>query len=208
MTHRMSAARTFMGGRGFSSSSARCGLGGHRTYVASVGHLSGNRYGASGFSSQSLSNMRGSRRFPYGGIGDYGARCYGDYDYGSAGFSSLGLGGRVGHHDPRTYYSGGSCEPFGGYSNCRADGIAGVRINENLLKPLHVGVDPQEQEIRNQEREEMKDLNNQFACFIDKVRTWPFLHWASFWIIYWHRGPLSGLSIVFSMQTAGPYSGI
>ncbi|CAI5765206.1 keratin, type II cytoskeletal 5-like [Podarcis lilfordi] len=58
-----------------------------------------------------------------------------------------------------------------GYSNFRGDGIHGVRINEKLLKPLHLGVDPQEHVVRNHEREEMKNLNNQFAGFIDKVRT-------------------------------------
>ncbi|XP_013914853.1 PREDICTED: keratin, type II cytoskeletal 4-like [Thamnophis sirtalis] len=59
---------------------------------------------------------------------------------------------------------------FGGYSNGRGDGIHGVRINEKLLKPLHVGVDPQEHILRDHEREEMKCLNNEFASFIDKVR--------------------------------------
>uniref|UniRef100_A0A8D2M6P1 IF rod domain-containing protein n=1 Tax=Zonotrichia albicollis TaxID=44394 RepID=A0A8D2M6P1_ZONAL len=56
-----------------------------------------------------------------------------------------------------------------GYGNA-ADGIQGICIDERLLKPLCVGVDPLEHEIRCQEKEQIKTLNTQFACFIDKVR--------------------------------------
>ncbi|XP_061470887.1 keratin, type II cytoskeletal 4-like [Rhineura floridana] len=158
MTQQMSAVRTFMGGRRFSSASAMCGLGGHRTYVASMRHRVGNGCRVHGFSSQSLYNMGRSR-----------ISC-GSYGVGNDGCGSLVYGARVGHNGPRIYDSIGSCGPFRGYSNFRGDGIHGVRINEKLLKPLHVGVDPEEHEVRNHEREEMKNLNNQFACFIDKVR--------------------------------------
>ncbi|XP_053149457.1 keratin, type II cytoskeletal 71-like [Hemicordylus capensis] len=169
MTHQLSAGRTFIGGRGFSSASAVCGLGGHRTYVASVRHPVGNRYGVHGFSSQSLSNMGGSRRISYGNYGGYGAGRFGGFGCGHAGYGGLGFGGRGGHYGPRIFDSVGSCGPLRGYLN-RGDGIHGVQINEKLLEPLHVGVDPQEHQVRNHEREEMKNLNNQFACFIDKVR--------------------------------------
>nr|XP_025040233.1 keratin, type II cytoskeletal-like [Pelodiscus sinensis] len=60
-------------------------------------------------------------------------------------------------------------ESFGGYAECRGDAFRGVSIDASLLKPLCVGVDPQEHRAREQEREQMKTLNNQFACFIDKV---------------------------------------
>ncbi|XP_054859743.1 keratin, type II cytoskeletal 7-like [Eublepharis macularius] len=165
MTQQMSAGRAFIGGRGFSSVSAMGGLGGHRTYVASVGHPIGNGSGVRCFSSQSLSNLGGSRRISHGGYGGYGSGYYGGYGaygYGHIGYGTLGFGGRMGHL--------GNGGLLGGYSSFRGDGIRGVTINENLLKPLHVGVDPQENEARNQEREEMKTLNDQFACFIDKVR--------------------------------------
>ncbi|XP_060108059.1 keratin, type II cytoskeletal 1-like [Heteronotia binoei] len=163
MAQQVSAGMPFYGGRGFSSASAMGGLGGHRSYVASVGHPIGNGYGVRCFSSQSLSNLGGSRRISYGGYGNSGCYgSYGAYGYGHMGYGTIGFGGRMGHT--------GNGGLVGGYSSFRGDGIRGVTINEKLLKPLHVGVDPQEQEARNHEREEMKTLNDQFACFIDKVR--------------------------------------
>lgn len=110
--------------------------------------------------------MGGGRRISCGG---YGVGYRGGYGYGPAGCNNLGFGGRVGHYGPNVYE--GVCGPLRGYGNSRSDSFQGVRINEKLLKPLHVGVDPHEQEVRNHEREEMKNLNNQFAGFIDKVRT-------------------------------------
>uniref|UniRef100_A0A670KC11 Keratin type II head domain-containing protein n=1 Tax=Podarcis muralis TaxID=64176 RepID=A0A670KC11_PODMU len=164
MTHHMSAARTFMGGRGFSSASAVCGLGGHRTYVASVRYPVRNGYGVRGFSSQSLSNLGGSRRISYGG---YGPGSFGGY--GSMG-NGMGMGGQGCQGGFAGY---GRMGGLGGGMPCRGEGIRGVSMDERLLKPLSVGVDPEEQKARTHEKEEMKTLNNQFACFIDKVRAWP-----------------------------------
>ncbi|XP_070592883.1 keratin, type II cytoskeletal 4-like [Erythrolamprus reginae] len=163
MTHQVSAARnTFLRARGFSSASAFGGLSGHRTYVASMHHPMGGRGGVHGFSSQSLSNLGGRRRIAHGG---YELGYYGGYNYGCPTHGSPAFVGSVGHYGPV-----GSCGVFGGYPNGRGDGIHEVRINEKLLKPLHVGVDPEEHILRDHEREEMKSLNNQFATFIDKVR--------------------------------------
>lgn len=88
-----------------------------------------------------------------------------------------GLGGGFGG------YGGPECQgahggfvrmgSMGGGVTCRSEGIRGVSIDERLLKPLSVGVDPEEHKARAHEKEEMKTLNNQFACFIDKVRAGP-----------------------------------
>ncbi|XP_069347331.1 keratin, type II cytoskeletal 2 oral-like [Eulemur rufifrons] len=49
-------------------------------------------------------------------------------------------------------------------------GIQEVTINQSLLQPLNVGIDPQIGEVKTQEKEQIKTLNNKFASFIDKVR--------------------------------------
>ncbi|XP_052558793.1 keratin, type II cytoskeletal 1-like [Tympanuchus pallidicinctus] len=59
----------------------------------------------------------------------------------------------------------------GGFGSSSGSGcIRAVRVNENLLRPLDVKIDPEIQRIRRQEREQMRSLNNQFACLIDKVQ--------------------------------------
>lgn len=49
-------------------------------------------------------------------------------------------------------------------------GIREVTINQSLLAPLRVDIDPSIQQVRQEEREQIKTLNNKFASFIDKVR--------------------------------------
>uniref|UniRef100_A0A8C0GET9 Keratin 4 n=1 Tax=Chelonoidis abingdonii TaxID=106734 RepID=A0A8C0GET9_CHEAB len=155
-------ASSTIGRKGFSSASDACGLSGHRTCVASVGPPV-ERCKVGGYSSRSVCHPGGSTRIAdagcHGGYG-YGGTAWGSVGYGSSG----GFSSRVGLCGPRGYGT------FGGYADCRSDGIQGVSVNESLLKPLCVGVDPQEHEAREHEREQMKTLNNQFACFIDKVR--------------------------------------
>ncbi|KAG3291903.1 keratin, type II cytoskeletal 6A-like [Ictidomys tridecemlineatus] len=48
--------------------------------------------------------------------------------------------------------------------------VAKVTINQNLLTPLNLEIDPTIQRVRTEEREQIKTLNNKFASFIDKVR--------------------------------------
>ncbi|EPY82999.1 keratin 6 irs4-like protein [Camelus ferus] len=55
-------------------------------------------------------------------------------------------------------------------SMCPPGGIHQVTINESLLAPLNVELDPEIQKVRAQEREQIKALNDKFASFIDKVR--------------------------------------
>ncbi|NXJ55977.1 K2CO protein, partial [Spizaetus tyrannus] len=49
-------------------------------------------------------------------------------------------------------------------------GIQEVSINQSLLTPLNLEIDPNIQRVRKEEKEQIKTLNNRFASFIDKVR--------------------------------------
>ncbi|XP_068267011.1 keratin, type II cytoskeletal 8-like isoform X2 [Nyctibius grandis] len=49
-------------------------------------------------------------------------------------------------------------------------GITAVSINQSLLTPLNLEIDPSIQRVRKEEKEQIKTLNNKFASFIDKVR--------------------------------------
>ncbi|XDB50110.1 hypothetical protein AB1E18_003680 [Capra hircus] len=49
-------------------------------------------------------------------------------------------------------------------------GIQQVTINQSLLTPPKIEIDPQFQVVRTQETQQIRVLNNQFASFIDKVR--------------------------------------
>ena len=47
-----------------------------------------------------------------------------------------------------------------------------MTVNQSLLQPLNVEIDPQIGQVKAQEREQIKILNNKFASFINKVRGW------------------------------------
>ncbi|XP_044143972.1 keratin, type II cytoskeletal cochleal-like [Bufo gargarizans] len=57
---------------------------------------------------------------------------------------------------------------FGG-SFC-SPGITSVTVNQSLLAPLNLEIDPNIQKVRIDEKDQIKGLNNKFASFIDKVR--------------------------------------
>ncbi|NWH46705.1 K2C75 protein, partial [Fregata magnificens] len=95
-----------------------------------------------GFSSRSLHNLGGSGRISMGG--SYGG----------------GYGCRIGG------FGGG----YGGGFGSIGGGIQPVQVDPTLLRPVHVDIDPQIQQVKCQEKEQIKTLNNQFASFIDKVR--------------------------------------
>ncbi|XP_004400852.1 PREDICTED: keratin, type II cuticular Hb5-like [Odobenus rosmarus divergens] len=61
------------------------------------------------------------------------------------------------------YRSGGVCGPS---PPC----ITSVSVNESLLTPLNLEIDPNAQCVKHEEKEQIKCLNNKFAAFIDKVR--------------------------------------
>ncbi|XP_014642212.1 PREDICTED: keratin, type II cuticular Hb6-like [Ceratotherium simum simum] len=71
----------------------------------------------------------------------------------SAGSSGRGFG----------YRSGGVCRPS-------TPSITTVSVNESLLAPLNLEIDPTAQRVKQEEKEQIKSLNSRFAAFIDKVR--------------------------------------
>ncbi|RLV87410.1 hypothetical protein DV515_00015732 [Chloebia gouldiae] len=89
-----------------------------------------------------------------GGVGGLG------YGGGYGGGGGFGLGGLGGGRNPAGF-SGG---PSG------VGTIQEVTVNQSLLAPLNLEIDPNIQQVRKDEKEQIKTLNNKFASFIDKVR--------------------------------------
>ncbi|XP_069891807.1 keratin, type II cytoskeletal 1-like [Dipodomys merriami] len=146
----------YSGGGGFSSKSVT-DLGGGRSIsscVAGGGGRSGFGGGFGGFG--------GGSSFGGGfGSGGFGGGSFGGGSFGSGGgFGGGGFGGGG--------FGGGGYG--GGFGPVPPGGIQEVTINQSLLQPLNVEVDPEIQKVKSREREQIKTLNNQFASFIDKVR--------------------------------------
>lgn len=107
------------------------------------GNQSSGHHKHEAFSSQSL-----------GGGNSHGRR------YQLEGFSSRSLGSRSG--------LGLNYECHGRFGEGR--GIHTVRVNPNLLQPLRIQIDPEISRVKEEEREQIKTLNDKFVSFIDKVR--------------------------------------
>uniref|UniRef100_A0A8D1GG47 Keratin type II head domain-containing protein n=1 Tax=Sus scrofa TaxID=9823 RepID=A0A8D1GG47_PIG len=173
MTQRSSVTIKSGGSRNFSASSASL-LPGCRPSFSSIsvsqgGKSFGGGFGG-GFGTRSLHSFGGSKRISISGGYRSGRASLGGAGYG------LGLGG-IG------YRVGGACSGygFGGGMMTGAGGIQEVTVNQSLLTPLHLEIDPSLQRVRKEEREQIKTLNNKFASFIDKVRGWWGLHQESSW---------------------------
>ncbi|KAI5164981.1 Keratin, Type Ii Cytoskeletal 75 [Manis pentadactyla] len=162
MTQRSSVTIKSGGTRNFSASSASL-LPGCRPSFSSVSmSQSGKSFGGGfggAFGTRSLHSLGGSKR-----ISVSGGYCPSRASLGGAGYG-LGVGG-IG------YRVGGACVGygFGGGVMPGAGGIQEVTVNQSLLTPLHLEIDPSLQRVRKEEKEQIKTLNNKFASFIDKVR--------------------------------------
>lgn len=112
-----------------------------------------------GFGSRSLHGLGGCQRISVAGRGGVFS---GPAGFGAGTGISCGFGGAV-------------AGPFGfgggpGFPAVPAGGIHEVSVNQSLLKPLNLEIDPTIQSIRKDEKDQIQTLNNKFASFIDKVR--------------------------------------
>ncbi|NXU11063.1 K2C75 protein, partial [Pardalotus punctatus] len=99
-----------------------------------------------------------------GGAGGLG---FGGGHGGGGGFGFGGLGGLGGFPGGL----GGARSPVGFAGGPSGVGtIQEVTVNQSLLAPLNLEIDPNIQQVRKDEKEQIKTLNNKFASFIDKVR--------------------------------------
>ncbi|XP_051497499.1 keratin, type II cytoskeletal 6C-like [Apus apus] len=178
-------------GGGFGGGGGRSKIS-YSSYSSSRGGGGGGHCG--GYSSRSLHSMGGSRRIAVGGCyggGGYGGRMGGfggGYGGGMGGFGGgmscggMGGGGMGGFGGGMGGFGGGmggggmggggmGGGGMGGFGGSGfPGGIQPVQVDPTLLRPVHVEIDPQIQQVKNQEKEQIKILNNQFASFIDKVR--------------------------------------
>lgn len=112
-----------------------------------------------------VSSVSSSRSSGLGRAGGFGSASL--YSLGSAGKRiSLGVGSSFSIRSGYGYGGAG----FGG--SLSPAGIQEVTVNQSLLTPLNLEIDPSIQRVRKEEKEQIKTLNNKFASFIDKVRPW------------------------------------
>uniref|UniRef100_A0A8C5MN29 Keratin, type II cytoskeletal I n=1 Tax=Leptobrachium leishanense TaxID=445787 RepID=A0A8C5MN29_9ANUR len=99
---------------------------------------------------------------------------------GGCGGGRISVGSKVGGYSSQSFHilGGGAGGPgqWGrpggdlGFPVCPPGGIQEVTINQSLLQPINVDIDPAISKIKTEEREQIKTLNNKFASFIDTVR--------------------------------------
>ena len=152
-------------GRNFSSCSAVVPKPGAQSWVSAMAYRGGSRGGP------------GYRRL--GGFGSRSLCVVGSPRIAVSCVRPLRSGGSFG------YRAGGLC---GASPPC----ITTVTVNESLLTPLNLEIDPNAQCVKHEEKEQIKHLNNKFAAFIDKVGLWlvPWGLWLKKWQGTWN--PMTG----------------
>ncbi|TKS70866.1 Intermediate filament protein ON3 [Collichthys lucidus] len=106
----------------------------------------------------------GSTRRTFGGPSSYSVK--------RTTISGVGSGPASGGFSYGMSSMGGGSSFGGGFSSGSqgyiAPPITAVQVNQSLLAPLNLEIDPTIQAVRTQEKEQIKTLNNRFASFIDK----------------------------------------
>ncbi|XP_075053790.1 keratin, type II cytoskeletal cochleal-like [Mixophyes fleayi] len=134
---------------------------GHKNFSSSSACLPAvSKHGSNSFSTKKVSI--GHKVFPSYGSKSVYSVVSGGHKMSVGSFHPV----RVGHGYGQSF--GGSSHGFGGAA-CSA-GITHVTVNQSLLAPLNLEIDPNIQRVRTDEKDQIKGLNNKFASFIDKVR--------------------------------------
>ncbi|XP_045685080.1 keratin, type II cuticular Hb4 [Phyllostomus hastatus] len=170
----------------FSSCSAVAPQNLNRFQTSSVSCRSGSSFrGFGGFGSRSVTTYGScSPRIATGGPrpiscgAGFGAGSGRAFGFGNGCGAGLGLGAGSG---AALGFGASSCLGYGfsgpgfgyrvgGLGVPTAPSITTVTVNQSLLTPLNLEIDPNAQRVKRDEKEQIKTLNNKFASFIDKVR--------------------------------------
>ena len=172
--------------RSYRVSSGRCV--GNFSSCSAVTPQNLNRFRASSVSCRSGPSFRGLSSFGSRSVISFGScspriaavcprpTCYGvGFGDGSGAGLGFGAGSCVGlGFGARSGLGYGFCTPgfgyrVGGIGGPAAPSITAVTVNQSLLTPLNLEIDPNAQRVKRDEKEQIKTLNNKFASFIDKV---------------------------------------
>ncbi|XP_062397106.1 keratin, type II cytoskeletal cochleal-like [Sardina pilchardus] len=167
------------GGGGFSMGGGGFGMGGGgggfgmgggggsiKRSFSSQSAMASSGGGGARMSSMSMRRSGGGGGLALGGGGGGSGFGFGMGGGGGGGGLALG-GGGIGFGAGGAGFGMGMGGGGGGFV---APTITAVTVNQSLLAPLNLEIDPTIQTVRTQEKEQIKSLNNRFASFIDKVR--------------------------------------